>query len=258
MPRLKHLYLFLFAIIPILNVVSRNPGYAAGTDVLILLGAMLVACAVLYALLLVVVRGFASLASWILALGVLGFYGLAPLIRVLRDSVGWVGGLALVVAGLGAIALMSWRLIRNRAGLERVGSFLTLSGCLVAASLLTQISVHAIHARSAIARSPLARRLAQPVSTKAGRPLEGPTPDIYLLLLDEYANSAVLKERFNFDNRGFEDSLRQLGFTIPRSVRSNYSQTVLSLPSLLNFSHLTDLTAELGQNATDITLPNYL
>jgi hypothetical protein len=56
----------------------------------------------------------------------------------------------------------------------------------------------------------------------------------------------------------FEDSLRQLGFTVPRLVRSNYVHTLLSLPSLLNFSHLTRLTAEVGSRSTDATLANYL
>jgi hypothetical protein len=56
----------------------------------------------------------------------------------------------------------------------------------------------------------------------------------------------------------FEGSLRQLGFTIPALVRSNYVHTVLSLPSLLNFSHLTRLAAEVGERSTDATLPNYL
>jgi hypothetical protein len=56
----------------------------------------------------------------------------------------------------------------------------------------------------------------------------------------------------------FEDSLRHLGFTIPRSVHSNYVHTLLSLPSLLNFSHLTRLRTEVGARSTDATLPNYL
>jgi hypothetical protein len=68
----------------------------------------------------------------------------------------------------------------------------------------------------------------------------------------------VLRNLFQFDNRMFEDSLRQLGFTIPRLVRSNYVHTVLSLPSLLNFSHLARLTQEVGARSTDASLPNYL
>jgi hypothetical protein len=68
----------------------------------------------------------------------------------------------------------------------------------------------------------------------------------------------VLGERFGFDNHEFEDSLRQLGFVIPRLVRSNYVHTLLSLPSLLNFSHLATLGEEIGVHNTDPTVPDYL
>ena len=115
-----------------------------------------------------------------------------------------------------------------------------------------------LRARTAVRESALARRLSQPIPTSADFRAAGPLPDVYLIVLDEYANAAVLRERFDFDNRMFEDSLRQLGFTVPRAVRSNYAHTILSLPSLLNFSHLTGLTQELGSSTTDPTLPDYL
>ena len=55
------------------------------------------------------------------------------------------------------------------------------------------------------------------------------------------------------ENGAFEDSLRFLGFKVPRVVRSNYSFTTLSLPSILNFCHLTFLN---GSASTE--LPHYL
>jgi Sulfatase len=45
---------------------------------------------------------------------------------------------------------------------------------------------------------------------------------------------------------------------IPRLVRSNYVHTLLSLPSLLNFTHLTSLGEEIGVHNTDPTVPDYL
>jgi hypothetical protein len=77
-------------------------------------------------------------------------------------------------------------------------------------------------------------------------------------VLDEYANSDVLLERFGYDNRPFEDSLRALGFIVPRLVRSNYVHTLLSLPSMLNSAHLTRLEHELGPRSRHPALPNYL
>jgi hypothetical protein len=77
-------------------------------------------------------------------------------------------------------------------------------------------------------------------------------------VLDEYANSDVLLERFGYDNRPFEDSLRALGFYVPRLVRSNYVHTLLSLPSMLNSAHLTGLEHELGPRSRHPALPNHL
>jgi hypothetical protein len=45
---------------------------------------------------------------------------------------------------------------------------------------------------------------------------------------------------------------------IPRVVRSNYMHTTLSLPSLLNAAHLTELTNEMGPATSDPSIPNYL
>jgi hypothetical protein len=68
----------------------------------------------------------------------------------------------------------------------------------------------------------------------------------------------VLRERFGYDNRPFEDSLRALGFHLPRLVRSNYAHTLLSLPSMLNSAHLAGLERELGPKSKHPALPNYL
>ncbi len=88
--------------------------------------------------------------------------------------------------------------------------------------------------------------------------MAGPRRDVYLVVLDEYANSAVLKNRFGFDNRPFEDSLRSLGFFIPPVVSSNYVHTILSLPSLLHAAHLYPLEHELADGVRDPTLVNRL
>jgi hypothetical protein len=85
----------------------------------------------------------------------------------------------------------------------------------------------------------------------------GPKRDIYLIILDEYANAEITAARYGFDNRAFLDSLRQLGFVVP-VVHSNYVHTLLSIPSLLNASQLADITVDLGPGTRDPTVPNYL
>jgi hypothetical protein len=71
-----------------------------------------------------------------------------------------------------------------------------------------------------------------------------PKPDIYLVISDGYAGLRQLKDVFNFDNRPFEDSLRQLGFHVVDSSISNYGGTIFSMSSLLNMDYLGKTTGK--------------
>lgn len=262
--RLLLLYPFLFVVIPVLNILTQSPGGSNLGDSALVMAVLLAACAALYALLVVATGGRWSnpLVPLTLFLAVLSFYGW----DLLPESVHRLGRQtpAPLVAGLGVAVLLAtaggvWWLARRPRALTRVATFLTISGALLVAMSCIRIVAAEIHARRVLRGSNLARELAQPVGkTPPASAPQSRRPDIYLIVLDEYANSEVLKEVFSFDNRAFEDSLRNLGFTVPRLVRSNYVHTLLSLPSLLNFSHLTRLTEELGARETDPTLPDYL
>jgi hypothetical protein len=254
---LKYLYPFLFAVIPILNVVSRNPGYATVPDIVAVLAFALVCCAIVYGA-ATLLRRSRSLTALIVFLLILGFYAAVPLAVSVVDTIGSAGGVVLLLVAIGAaLVLVRW-LTRRPASLEGLTRFLALTSLIVLVWLSARIVRDQVRARSAIQNSALARELGRPVRLRPGNPSPVAKPDIYLVVLDEYANSSVLREQFNFDNREFEDSLRQLGFTIPRSVHSNYAHTILSLPSLLNFSHVNELTTELGSTATDPSLPIHL
>lgn len=260
--RLRLLYPFVFALLPLLNVLSRSPGGSDLGDMGLMIVVMLGVSGVLYGLVLLLVRGRLTkpAVSLIVFLIMFWFYGYSPLAQAVQK--GSPGATALIVVGL-AVALtvgVAWWLLRWPALLDRATTFLALTCTLAAGWMLAQTALHGIRTRGATEQSPLVRRLAQPLggSPAGASPGESKQRDIYLIILDEYANSAVLRERFGFDNRVFEDSLVRLGFTVPRLVRSNYVHTLLSLPSLLNFSHLTALTTEVGPRETDPTIPNYL
>lgn len=79
----------------------------------------------------------------------------------------------------------------------------------------------------------------------------GKLPDIYYIILDGYARDDVLLEKFQFDNSGFLEALRQRGFFIAEQSRSNYSQTVLSLSSSLNTTYIGDLLPDLDPGSED-------
>ena len=71
-------------------------------------------------------------------------------------------------------------------------------------------------------------------------------PDIYLIILDEYAGNTELKELCNFDNSAFENELRYRGFYVTAESTSNYNITHYSIASTLNMDYL-----ELDMKATE-------
>ena len=62
--------------------------------------------------------------------------------------------------------------------------------------------------------------------------------DIYFIVVDGYARSDILQEMFAFDNSEFIAYLRDKGFVVPTSGRSNYPATPLSIASMLNMDYI--------------------
>ncbi len=80
----------------------------------------------------------------------------------------------------------------------------------------------------------------QPLSIPAG---ETP-PDIYYIILDSYARSDLLAQKFDYDNSQFLENLRQMGFYVADCAQSNYNRTDISLASSLNLDYLQNLSAD--------------
>lgn len=263
MARLALLYPFLFVILPILNILSRNPGGSTLADGGALMLFMLSLCAAVYGLVAFALRRHPSraIAPLITLALILWFYAYPSIRSAFHASRKSPANLALVLIAVGGLALataavIGWLARRPRYH-HRVNTFLAMTGLFLVAFAGARVVASQLRARSQIRASALAKELGAPLGVKASAPV-APVRDIYLIVLDEYANSSVLRERFNFDNQPFTDSLRSLGFIVPGLVRSNYAHTTLSLPSLLNFSHLSRLETEIGARETDPTLPNYL
>jgi hypothetical protein len=64
-------------------------------------------------------------------------------------------------------------------------------------------------------------------------------PDIYLLVLDEYAGQKELIDQFQFDNAEFLSYLRNKNFYIVPSSKSNYNLTLFSMASMFSLDTLT-------------------
>ncbi len=64
-------------------------------------------------------------------------------------------------------------------------------------------------------------------------------PDIYLIILDEYASFNTIKEEWEYDNSHFKDFLNSKGFFVAAKSEHRYSVTLWNMPSLLNLKYLT-------------------
>lgn len=67
-------------------------------------------------------------------------------------------------------------------------------------------------------------------------------PDIYLIVVDEYAGYTELQDIFSFKNDSFENQLGKRGFHVIKDSRSNYNRTVYSMASCLNMGYIYSLT----------------
>ena len=254
--RYNHVYPFLFAVIPVVRLVAAYPGWAELADVAVILTTVLAACGVVYGLALLATRRWGGgLAPLILMAVVLGFW-VYPRVAMLLDRRAGLSHPILLPLWAGATLGIIWWLARRPALLDGAERFLTLTSGILVAWFVFSIGVNEWRSAGSVRRSALVQRLAEPIPVQPGARV-GPKRDIYLIVLDEYANAEVTGWLFGFDNHVFLDSLRQLGFVVP-AVHSNYLHTFLSLPSLLNAAHVADLSAEIGSRSVDRTVPDYL
>jgi hypothetical protein len=75
----------------------------------------------------------------------------------------------------------------------------------------------------------------------------GEKPDIYYIILDAYAREDMLAELYGYDNSNFTRFLEEHGFYVAKDSQANYLNTVLSLSSSTNMSHVHTIPDQLRQ-----------
>ena len=88
----------------------------------------------------------------------------------------------------------------------------------------------------------------------------GDYPDIFILVFDELASLPSMQEVWQHDHSAFAESLRDHGFFVAEQSKSRFTNTIRSLPSLMNLDYLDeDLpAASLYQKYDNNFLMNFL
>lgn len=174
--------------------------------------------------------------------GVLATAALVAIVRPELPVLALVGVVAAVVVRPGrAVSVDALR--RTTIGLNAVSAVLALA---VAVGAVMNGSV-AVWIRDAI----------EPVPVPALETPHASSPDVYLLLLDEYPGETTLREIHHYDNDPFLGGLRSRGFDVYGTSHSNYMNTNLTLASMFAMKPLheiDDLELRGDEHADDVAL----
>ena len=80
-------------------------------------------------------------------------------------------------------------------------------------------------------------------------------PDIYYIVLDEYAPLRTLDMFYNYDNSNFVKFLQERGFYVAKNSHSNYAETFLAMASTLNMKYVNYLSDTVGKESLDQRIP---
>lgn len=76
-------------------------------------------------------------------------------------------------------------------------------------------------------------------------------PDIYYIVVDAFANPQTLKEVYDYDDGAFLNFLRERKFYVAQDARSNYDRTMLSFASFLNLDYLGAVGGPIAKSTQD-------
>ena len=80
-------------------------------------------------------------------------------------------------------------------------------------------------------------------------------PDIYYIVLDEYAPLRTLDVFYDYDNSDFIKFLQEHGFYVTKNSHSNYAVTFLATASTLNMKNVNYLSDIVGEESLDQRIP---
>ncbi|MBI2855096.1 MAG: sulfatase-like hydrolase/transferase [Chloroflexi bacterium] len=220
----------LFALLPVLFLYAHNRNEAPSGQVLVLLGASLFLAGLLWLLfsLLLKDRSKAGIATSAL---VLLFFTYGRFYSLLEDKDLFVPGHGYLLPGI-LLALGYGVYFIHRARRDFSIATRVLN---IAAIVLIVLNAFNVASNEV---STVQASLAQSSMTKQALPGRAiNTPDIYFIILDEYAHPDTIKEQYGYDNSRFIDSLRKKGFFVANGSRMHNEETIRAVASILNMEY---------------------
>ena len=203
---------YLFALGMPLTLYSHNQAAFAGNDVVRPVIVFLLAAALLVAVLrrIVANRVVADVLATVPLLGV------------------WLLGFGWPLLGLIAAWLTGCSLLRERNLPD--ASVSVLNALAIGVIFLPAFTIFQVER---IASGNWAQRIPySPFSAMTAEQLTDKKPDIYHIVLDAYAGGETLAGDLGFDNSGFFNELRRLGFLVNESITVPYNETVHTMSAI--------------------------
>lgn len=80
-------------------------------------------------------------------------------------------------------------------------------------------------------------------------------PDIYYIMLDDYASPEILKSQFGYDMSDFTQFLSDNGFYIPSNSHQLYPYTTMSLASTMTANYNSDMIRQFAKSSEQTIIP---
>jgi hypothetical protein len=236
----------LFAAYPLLSLFEQNESELPLSVIWSPLATTVAVVAVLYGVLLLVLKRGPK-AGALVSLAVVAFFYWDTFksdLSGLHIADGWLLAIWLALFVIGAVLL-----VRTSHSLVNLTLALGLTAAVLTVVPAVRVAAYqADHPAVRVTDSRLwATPLAQPVRQSGAR-----LPDVYVIIPDDYARADILKQYFRYDDSGFINQLKQRGFAMSAQARSPYSDSESNIAAALNMDYLSGLTRILGQKSEDV------
>jgi len=234
---------FLFSIFPILALFSKNLATVYPKQILLPLAVFLLLTAIVFFSMSRILRDMVK-SGLLLSIFLIFFFSYGHLYFFLRSlfenqpfTLALIRHRFFLPLYIIALFLSSYVIVRTHKRLEFVNIvFNYISLFLVVVNALSIFSYYVPKTTLSL-NSPRKDRLKD--ETRFLLPKDsGYLPDIYYIILDEYAGFKTIKKYYDYDPIRFYDYLVEKGFFIADDSRSNYILTSYSIPSALNMTYI--------------------